>query len=90
VLDTKSELGIVLTYITPTSLLEKTGINLRLYCLIPLGVLRMPDKLQEYPRLYYSKTPLPNSTLKGSNIKPSTFIYGNLLNQQVFRIKQWL
>ena len=83
-LDTESELGTVSTYITPISLLERMGVNLRLYYLIPLGVLRMPDKLQEYPRLYYSKTSSPNSTLKGSNIKPSTFIYGNLLNQQVF------
>jgi len=81
VLNTKSEPGIVLTYITLTSLLKRIGINLRLYYLISLGVLRMLNKLQEYPRLYYSKTPSPNSTLKGSNIKPSTFIYSNLLNQ---------
>ena len=45
VLDTKSKLGTVLTYITLISLLERIGVNLRLYCLIPLGVLRMPDKL---------------------------------------------
>ena len=43
--DTESELGIVSTYITLTSLLERTDINLRLCCLIPLGVLRMLDKL---------------------------------------------
>jgi len=80
VLDTKSELGMVLIYITLISLLERMGINLRLYRLIPLGILRMPDKLQEYPRTYYSKTPSPNSTPRGSNIKPSIFIYGNPLN----------
>jgi hypothetical protein len=45
VLDTKSELGIVLTYITLISLLKRIGINLRLYYLIPLGVLRILDKL---------------------------------------------
>jgi hypothetical protein len=78
--DTKSELGTVLIYITLINSLERIDINLRLYCLIPLGVLRMPDKSQEYPRIYYSKTPLPNSTLRGSNIKPSTFIYSNPLN----------
>ena len=79
-LDTKSKLGTVLIYITPINLLERIGINLRLRYLIPLGVLRILDKLQEYPKIYYSKTPLPNSTPRGSNIKPSTFIYGNLLN----------
>ena len=78
--DTKSEPGTVLIYITLTNLPERTGINLRLYRLIPLGVLRIPDKLQEYPRIYYSKTPSPNSILRGSNIKPSIFIYGNQLN----------
>jgi len=71
----------VLIYITLISLLERIGVNLRLYYLIPLGVLRMPDKLQKYPRLYYSETPSPNSMPKGSNIKLSTFIYGDLLNQ---------
>ena len=44
VLDTKSKPGIVLIYITLISLLERTGINLRIYYLIPLGVLRMLDK----------------------------------------------
>ena len=65
------------------SLLERTGINFRICYLIPLGVLRMLNKSQEYFRIYYFKTPSPNSTLRGSKIKPSTFIYGDLLNQQV-------
>jgi len=41
--DTKSKPGTVLIYITPTSLPERMGINLRLCRLIPLGVLRMLD-----------------------------------------------
>jgi len=45
VLDTKSELGIVSIYITPTSSLKRMGINLRIYCLIPSSVLRILDKL---------------------------------------------
>jgi len=45
VLDTKSELEIVLIYITLISLPERIGINLRLYYLIPLSILRMLDKL---------------------------------------------
>jgi hypothetical protein len=40
----------------------------------------MLNKLLKYPKIHYSKTPLPNNTLKGFNIKPSTFIYSNLLN----------
>ena len=56
------------------------GINLRICCLIPLGVLKMLNKLQEYPKIYYSKTPLPNSMLRGFKIKPFTFIYSDLLN----------
>jgi hypothetical protein len=44
-LDTKSKLGMVLIYITPISLLERTGINLKIHYLIPLGVLRMLNKL---------------------------------------------
>ena len=79
-LDTKSELKTVLIYITLISLLKRMGINLRICYLIPLGVLRMLNKLQEYLRLYYFKTSLPNNTPKGFNIKPSTFIYSNLLN----------
>jgi len=43
--DTKSELGTVLIYITLINLLERTDINLRLCRLIPLGVLRILDKL---------------------------------------------
>ena len=70
----------VLIYITLISLLERTGINFRIYYLIPLGVLKILNKLQKYFKIYYSKTPLPNSTLRGFEIKPSTFIYGNLLN----------
>jgi hypothetical protein len=80
-LDIKSKLGTVLIYITLISLLERTGINLKIYCLISLSVLKMPDKLQEYSRIYYSETPLPNSMLRGFNIKPSTFIYSDPLNQ---------
>jgi hypothetical protein len=45
VLDTKSKPGTVLIYITLTNSLERTDINLRLCRLIPLGVLRMLDKL---------------------------------------------
>jgi hypothetical protein len=45
VLDTKSKPGMVLIYITPTSSLERIGINLKIYCLILLSVLRMLDKL---------------------------------------------
>jgi hypothetical protein len=45
VLDTKSKLGTVSIYITPISSLEKTGINFKIHYLIPLGVLRMLDKL---------------------------------------------
>ena len=63
------------------SSLERTGINLKIHYLIPLGVLRMLDKLQKYSKIYYSKTPLPNNILRGSKIKPSTFIYSDLLNQ---------
>ena len=43
--DTESKLGTVSTYITPTSLPEKTSINFKIYCSIPSGVLKMPDKL---------------------------------------------
>ena len=78
---------IVSTYITPISSPERMGTNFKIYCLIPSGVLKMLDKSQEYLGLYCSETPLPNSTPKGSNIKPSTFIYSNLLNQQVLLIK---
>ena len=81
VLDTKSELGTVSTYITPKNLLERMGINLRIYYLILLSILRMLDKSQKYLKSYYSKTPLPNSTPRGFNIKLSTFIYNNPLNQ---------
>jgi hypothetical protein len=88
--DTESEPGTVSTYVTPTSSPERTGTNLRLCRPIPSGVLRMPDESQEYPRSHCSETPSPDSTPKGSNIKPSTFICGDPLNQQVFRIKQWL
>ena len=84
VLDTKSKLGIMSIYITLISLLKRTGINLKIHHSIPLGILRMLNKLQEYPKIYYSKTHLPNSTLRGFKIKPSIFICGNLLNQQVF------
>ena len=80
-LDTKSELRIVSIYITLTSLLKRTGINLRICCPIPLGVLRMLNKLQEYFKIYYFKTSLPDSTLRGFKIKPSTFVYGDPLNQ---------
>jgi len=45
VLDTKSKLGTMSIYITLISLPERMGINLRLYYPIPLGVLRMLDKL---------------------------------------------
>ena len=79
-LDTESEPKTVLIYIILISLLERTGINFKIRHLIPLGILRIPNKSQEYLRLYYFKTPLPNSTPKSSNIKPSTFIYSNLLN----------
>ena len=79
--DIESESGIVSIYITPMSLPEKMGINLKNYCLIPSGVLKMPDKLQKYPRLYCFKIFLPNSTPKGSHIKPFIFIYNNPLNQ---------
>ena len=79
-LDTKSEPGTVSIYITPTSLLEKMGINFKICYLIPLGVLKMLNKLQEYPKTYYSETPLSDNMLRGFNIKPSTFIYSDLLN----------
>ena len=80
-LDTESEPKTVLIYITPTSLLEKIGINLKICRLIPLDVLKILNKSQKYLRLYCFKTPLSNNMPRGSNIKPSTFICGNPLNQ---------
>ena len=72
--NTKNKLEIVSIYITPTSSLERTGINLKIYYPIPLGILRMLNKLQEYSKIYYSKTLSLNNTLRGSKIKPSIFI----------------
>ena len=45
VLDTKNKPEIVLIYITPTSSLERMGINLKIYYLIPLDILKMLNKL---------------------------------------------
>ena len=57
VLDTKSELGIVSIYITPTSSLKRTGTNLRICHPIPLGVLKMLDKSQKYFNYIILKLP---------------------------------
>ncbi len=80
-LDTENEPGIMLIYITPMSLLKKKkNKNLKNCCLIPLSVLKIPNKLQKYFGLYCFELFLPNNTPKSFHIKPFTFINNDPLN----------